>query len=263
MRSRIILFLLCLILLTGCAPGASFPTETAAFSVPTETLLPTEETVSKSLSAADFVRDGEFMTCLTAPYLTGVDVSKYQSQIDWQAVAAAGIDFVMIRIGGRGYGQSGSLYADEMAQTHYAGAKAVGLQVGAYFFSQAISEDEAREEGAYALELVRDWDLDLPIAYDWEYLSDTARTAQTTPQTVTACAAAFCDTVLTSGCPAMIYVRPEQSYLDPTVLTAYPHWIAHYGDTMEKPFTMWQYTNTGTVPGITGDVDINLYLPEE
>ena len=216
-------------------------------------------------TASDFVRDGEWMTCSKRPYLLGVDVSKFQGQIDWEKVAAAGVEFAIIRVGGRGYGQSGNLFADDMAQKNYIAAKAAGLQVGAYFFSQAISVEEAEAEAAYVLEQIQDWELDLPVVFDWEYISETARTANTDAATVTACADAFCKRILAAGKKAMVYIRPEQGILILEELATYPRWVALYSDNMNFPysFDLWQYTKTGNVPGIQGNVDINIWIPEE
>ena len=246
-------------------PPATLPTDTTqpTESIPTIPTQPQNPVLEKNpFQPEDFALEGELMTCLRAPYQLGVDVSKYQQNVDWQKVAQSGITFVMIRIGGRGYGQSGTLYVDELAQSHYAGAKAAGLKVGAYFFSQAISVEEAREEARYALQLTEDWTLDMPIVFDWEYISDTARTANTDAATVTACAAAFCDEILAANKKPMIYVRPELEKLILEDLAAYNHWVAWYSDTMDYPnaFQMWQYTKTGKIPGISGNVDINLYL---
>lgn len=218
---------------------------------------------NKPFSPEDFRWDGQWMSCVTQEFYLGVDVSKYQGDIDWEQVAAAGIRFVMIRVGGRGYGEAGNLFADEMAQKNYDGAKAAGLQVGAYFFSQAISVEEAKAEAEFALEQIESWKLDLPVAFDWEYVSDTARTAQTTSETVTACAEAFCDRIQAEGLEAMIYVRPEDQKLDVEQLGYYACWVAHYSDMIDLPyrFAMWQYTKTGTVPGVNGNVDINIYIP--
>ena len=237
----------------------SKPTE----SIPTEPPAPTEPTLqSNPFAPGDFTLQGSFMSCTKTQYQLGIDVSKYQQKVDWQKVADSGITFVIIRIGGRGYGQSGALYADDMAQSHYEGAKAAGLQVGAYFFSQAISVEEAREEAQYALQLTAQWELDMPIVFDWEYVSETARTANTDAQTVTACAAAFCEEILAANQKPMIYVRPELEKLILEDLAAYDHWVALYSETMDYPhaFAMWQYTKTGKLDGISGNVDINLYL---
>lgn len=241
---------------------SSLPTESA----PTDPSEPTQPTLQKNpFKITDFAYENGYMTCTAANYLLGIDVSKYQQNINWQQVADAGIQFVMIRIGGRGYGQSGNLYADEMAESHYRGAKAAGLKIGAYFFSQAISPEEAKEEAAYALQLTANWDLEMPIVFDWEYVSETARTANTDAQTVTACAAAFCDVILGANRSAMIYVRPELEKLILEDLAAYDHWVAWYRNSMDysNEFTMWQYTKTGSVPGISGNVDINLYIPKQ
>ena len=233
----------------------------------TETVKPTESTgpvlQANPFAPSDFVRDGEWMTCSKQPYLLGVDVSKYQGQIDWEQVAASGIQFAIIRVGGRGYGQSGNLYADDMAQKNYTAAKAAGLQVGAYFFSQAISVEEAEAEATYVLEQIRNWELDIPVVFDWEYISETARTANTDAATVTACADAFCKRILAAGKKAMIYVRPEDSVLELETLASYPRWVALHGDTMDYPysFDFWQYTKTGKVSGIQGNVDINIWIP--
>ena len=236
---------------------------------PSETVLPTESTEpvlqANPFAPSDFVRDGEWMTCRKQPYLLGVDVSKFQGQIDWEKVAAAGVQFAIIRVGGRGYGQSGNLYADEMAQKNYTAAKAAGLQVGAYFFSQAISMEEAEAEATYVLEQIKDWELDLPVVFDWEYISETARTAHTDAATVTACADAFCKRILAAGKKAMLYVRSEDTILDLEELATYPRWVALHRDTMDFPyrFDLWQYTKTGRVPGISGNVDINIWILEE
>ena len=233
----------------------------------TETFKPTESTEpalqANPFAPSDFVRNGEWMTCSKQPYLLGVDVSKYQGQVDWEQVAASGVEFAIIRVGGRGYGQSGNLYADDMAQKNYIAAKSAGLQVGAYFFSQAISVEEAEAEATYVLEQIKNWELDLPVVFDWEYISETARTANTDAATVTACADAFCKRILAAGKKAMLYVRPEDSVLDLETLASYPRWVALHSDFMDFPynFDLWQYTKTGKVSGIQGNVDINIWIP--
>ena len=266
------LVLAALLIVVFLLPPLSSPQEDALPTTqPTEVSVPTEPEVTQPHEptlqqnpdkASDFVYQGDYLSCVSAPYALGIDVSKYQQNVDWQKVADSGITFVMIRIGGRGYGQAGNLYADELAQSHYDGARAVGLKVGVYFFSQAIGREEAEEEARYALELTAEWQLDMPIVFDWEYVSETARTANTDAETVTVCAAAFCDTIQGANKQAMIYVRPELKKLNLEALAKYDHWVAWYSDTMDYPydFAMWQYTKTGKVPGISGNVDINLYM---
>ena len=227
------------------------------------TLPPPTENV---FTPKDFAYEGDYLTCLTDESILGIDISKYQGKIDWQQVKDAGIEFVIIRLGYRGYGQ-GKLNEDPMAQENYRGAKEAGLKVGAYFFSQAISVEEAEEEAQYAMELSKDWQLDMPLVYDWECLAEDYRTAQVDARLLTDCAKAFCNTVQAQGYTPMVYFNPNQSrkqmYL--AELTGYDFWLAMYSDQMNYPYKvdMWQYTNQGSVPGISGNVDINLYFPYE
>lgn len=225
------------------------------------TLPPPSENV---FTPMDFGYEGDYLTCLTAESVLGIDVSRYQGEINWQKVKDAGVEFVMIRAAFRGYG-NGLLYEDPMAKANYEGAKAAGLKVGAYLFSQAISVEEAREEAQYLLELTQNWELDMPLVYDWECLADDYRTVGIDARMLTDCTIAFCDTVAQAGREPMIYFNPNQSrkqmYL--AELTDYDFWLAMYTDQMDYPYKvdMWQYTNEGSVPGIQGNVDINLYFP--
>lgn len=239
------------------------PTQTTA---PPETTPPepTEPPIPLNrFTPEDFAYDGDYLTCISEECLLGIDVSKYQGTIDWEQVKEAGFSFVMIRVGYRGYGAAGNMRPDDMANNHYRGAKAAGLQVGAYFFSQAINEEEAREEALYALELTKDWELDLPIVFDWEYIDEDARTADVDADTLTACAIAFCQEISDVGKKTMIYVSPWFGNLHLDQLTKYPQWLALYTDQMDYKyhFDMWQYTCTGSVPGVKGDVDINIFFP--
>lgn len=215
----------------------------------------------------DFQLEDGFLTCLAGESVLGIDVSSFQGEIDWNAVADAGIKFAMIRIGGRGYGAAGKLYTDDLAQANYEGAKAAGLQVGGYFFSQAVSVEEAIEEAGFALGQIKDWELSMPIVFDWEYLGEDTRTANVDKRTLTDCTLAFCKTVELAGHEAMIYFNPNQSdnhvYLEE--LTDYRGWLAMYTNQMTYPYQvdMWQYTNQGSVPGVEGPVDINLYFSYE
>lgn len=204
-----------------------------------------------------------YMTCFAEPCMLGIDVSSYQGDIDWQQVKDAGITFAMIRVGGRGYGQAGNFFIDQKAQQYYAGAKAAGLQVGAYFFSQALSVEEALEEAKLALELTKDWEMELPLAYDWEFVNDDGRTAVADMYTVAMCTRAFCDAVQEGGRDAMVYVSLWFGYPYFEEFVQYPTWLALYTDEMDYAyeFQMWQYTASGRVPGISGDVDMNIYFP--
>lgn len=213
----------------------------------------------------DFQMEDGYLTCLAGEGVLGIDVSSFQGEIDWNAVADAGVEFVMIRVGGRGYGAEGKLYSDDMAQVNYEGAKAAGLRVGGYFFSQAVCVEEAIEEAGFALGQIKDWELTMPLVFDWEYLGEDARTANVDQRTLTDCTLAFCKTVELAGQEAMIYFNPNQSdnhvYLEE--LTDYRSWLAMYTNQMTYPYRvdMWQYTNAGSVPGVEGPVDINLFFP--
>ena len=258
------------LLLRPRQPEATYTTTTTAPATQPETeptTLPTEENSGPPVqqnpfTAEDFQYEGNYMICTAAEYMVGIDVSSYQGVIDWQQVKASGVEYVMIRVGGRGYGMEGYLYADKMADTYYRGAKDAGLLVGAYFFSQAITPDEAREEAQYALQLTKDWELDLPIVYDWEHIDGEVRTSYVNDWTLTSCTIAFCQTIEEAGKEPMIYVSPWFGNLKLHRLNKYPQWIALYKDEMtyKNRIDMWQYTCTGTVPGIKGDVDLNVYI---
>ena len=233
-------------------------TETEPTTEPTEPPIPLNR-----FTPEDFQFEGDYLTCNSEWYLLGIDVSKYQGYIDWQQVKDAGMSFAMIRVGFRGYGQAGNMVADDMAQTNYQGAKNAGLKVGAYFFSQATTPEEAVEEAKMALELTKDWDMELPIVFDWEYIGDYARTAEVSDRMLTDCAIAFCEEIKAAGRKPMIYVAPWFGKLILEDLTEYPQWLALYTGKMtyRYHFDMWQYTCTATVPGVTGDCDVNVFFP--
>ncbi len=248
-------------LILACLPSApEAPRET--------TEAPTTETEfipeTNPYSPTDFTVVGDEIICITDDAAKGIDVSQHQGDIDWQQVRASGIEFVILRVGGRGWGQAGTLYIDDRAQEYYAGAKAAGLKVGAYFFSQAISPEEAREEARFALQQMDGWELDLPVAFDWEYIGEEARTANMDQDTLTQCVVAFCDEIEKNGKETMLYTNPHHAGvgLDLEALDGMNVWIALYSEEMSYPYyiTAWQYTDSGKVPGIEGNVDINLYF---
>lgn len=233
------------------------PTEPAITQPPRPTL------PSNPFTAEDFAFVDGYLTCLAQDAALGVDVSVWQDTIDWQQVKDAGIEFAMLRIGYRG-SDLGGMYEDECLRANYEGAKAAGLKVGGYFFSQAVSVQEANEEAEFVLDIIGGWDFDMPVVYDWEYIDSEARTADVDARTLTDCAEAFCERIKNAGFAPMVYfnldLAAERMYL--TELMDYPFWLARYDPAMDCPFRvdMWQYTSTGTVPGIEGDVDLNLYF---
>ena len=194
----------------------------------------------------------------------GVDVSAYQGNIDWAKVKASGIDFAIIRLGYRGY-ESGKLVIDDYAQKNLAEARAAGLRVGAYFFSQALTIKEVDEEIAFMMDVLDGFLPDMPLILDWEIPAANARTAKMDARTLTDLQLHYCKVITEKGYQPMVYFNWHQSehlyYL--SELEDYPFWLALYQDRMTYPWKveMWQYTCTGRVPGIQGDVDINVYMP--
>lgn len=194
---------------------------------------------------------------------TGIDVSVFQGEIDWDAVKADGIDFVMLRAGYRGYGSKGIMGEDENFARNADAAHKAGLRVGAYFFSQATSAQEAREEALFLLDIIKDRPIDYPVAYDWEIIDyDAARTDNMTAEEITACAAAFCETVAAAGYEPLIYFNCELGYFnyDLTRLKDFHFWLAEYGSApaFYYDYKIWQYTTAGSVAGISENVDMNI-----
>lgn len=213
----------------------------------------------------DFDYLDRYLTCTAGPCLLGVDVSYWQYDVVWPLVKASGMDFAMIRFAWRG-STEGGMEEDSYARINYEKAKAAGLLVGGYFFSQAITPEEAVEEAEFVLEMTKDMELDMPIVFDWEQTG--GRTADMDPRTLTDCAKAFCETIEAGGREAMVYFNVYYAcfgmYLEE--LTDYGFWLAMYDSRMDFPYKidMWQHTDHGSVPGIEGPVDVNIYfLPED
>lgn len=199
----------------------------------------------------------------------GIDVSDHQGEIDWAAVASDGVEYAMLRVGYRGYTE-GTTSLDAQFYDNVAGARENGIAVGVYFFSQAINEEEAREEADIVLRAIEGLEITYPIVFDWEDVGQPhARTANMTQQQLTACAKAFCEEIEAAGYTAGIYFNQIFGYqwFQLPDLTDYMFWLAEYGTTPDfvYDFQMWQYTNEGTVSGIEGGVDLNLsfWEPEQ
>lgn len=217
-----------------------------------------------------FVSDGSRMYYNDPDYTTalGIDVSSHQGEIDWQKVADAGIEFAMIRLGYRGYGSEGTLNMDPYFQQNLLGAMGAGLKVGVYFYSQAITTLEAAEEAQFVLSALEGIPLEYPVVYDWETVSaDGARTKGLDNAVLTDCAITFCETVALSGYKPMIYYNLPVGYTHYQLdrLTAYDKWFAQYKVTkpsMYYDFRIWQYSDSGSVPGIDGKVDMDIiFMP--
>lgn len=198
----------------------------------------------------------------------GIDVSAYQGDIDWQSVREDGVEFAILRIGYRGYGEEGKIRLDETFIKNYEGAHEAGINVGVYFFSQATSVDEAIEEAHFVLDKLEGRSLEYPVVFDWETVQplneeDIPRTEDVMPNTLTLSAIAFCETIQSEGYDAMIYTNKKQATIkyDMRQLANYPVWLAYYNTELNYcyDFDIWQY-GTGTVDGIEGEVDFNIAM---
>ncbi len=200
----------------------------------------------------------------------GIDVSEHNGEIDWEQVASDGVQFAYIRAGLRGY-SSGKLAEDERFRENIEGATNAGLNVGVYFFTQAINETEAVEEADYLLNLISQNRVDIPIAIDVEKIEDTEsepRTRNLSKQQYTKNVIAFCERIRGSGYETMIYGNGKtfMLLLDITALEDYDKWFADYiGSNDYQPyfpyrFRIWQYNSKGICKGISGKCDMDLAL---
>ena len=175
-------------------------------------------------------------------------------------MANAGIDYVIIRVGYRGY-TSGVLVEDSYFAQNIAGATAAGIKVGVYFFTQAVTEAEAIEEASMAVQLVSGYKLTYPIFIDTESVSGGRAQSLSTSER-TAIVAAFCRTVQSAGYKAGVYASKSwyENNLTASSLSSYYIWVAQYNTscTYTEKYDMWQYSSSGSVSGISGNVDMNI-----
>lgn len=204
----------------------------------------------------------------------GVDVSHYQQDIDWTQVRNAGMDFAIVKVAGRGIA-GGGLYTDDYYVQNILGAQSAGLKVGAYFFSQALTVDEAREEAQFLLNYIRSYSITYPVVFDWE-TSSGYRTydISVSQDQMNEIAYAFCDTISAAGYKAMVYGNQwdlMNRYNLGALQSRYDIWLARYWysggqryqEGEETPdlgtkYMMWQFTSEGNVAGINGNVDMNI-----
>lgn len=194
----------------------------------------------------------------------GVDVSKYQKNINWNQIKKAGVSFVIVRIGYRGYGASGTLVLDPMFEEHFTNVKNAGLKVGVYFFSQATTEEEAKEEAFACAYVLNGRKLDYPIFFDTEASgasNGSGRADGLGMEDRTKCAIAFCEEVKAQGYKPGVYASTlwYRNRVDLSSLTKYTIWNAHYG-VASSPIdcALWQGTCTARLPGYKGDLDVNI-----
>ena len=201
----------------------------------------------------------------------GIDVSQYNGNINWDLVKRDNVDFAFIRVGIRGYGQAGNLAEDKMFRKNIEAAKTAGVPVGVYFITQSITDEEAIEEANWVLEKVKKYNIEYPIAIDIEEPglqkpTDIPRTQNLDKKTRTRLAKLFCKTIKDAGYTPMVYTNVDwaENKLNMSELAQYDTWIAHYKyDANSKPnynktYTIWQYSDKGSVNGISGNVDLNI-----
>ncbi|MDE6983908.1 MAG: glycoside hydrolase family 25, partial [Lachnospiraceae bacterium] len=201
----------------------------------------------------------------------GIDVSRYQGAIDWDQVAASGVQFAMIRVGYRTQ-STGILNEDPYARYNLQEAQRVGLKVGAYFFSAAVNEAEAVEEAVFTANLIDKYKITFPVAYDCEGFRDAASRQHALGRDVrTALAVTFLDTIAARGYTPMFYASKSEMTdskdWNMNILNRYKVWVSQYPSdpfpiTPASSYTgvqaMWQYTCKAAIPGIAGDVDMNV-----
>ena len=202
----------------------------------------------------------------------GVDVSYVQkNNVDWEKAKADGVDFAIIRVGARGYGEAGKLIEDDYYKQNIEAAQDAGLMVGVYFFSQALNSLEAYAEAAYTLELIEGYELDLPVYMDYEFSggSDGRLTnAQLSRLHMTENAEMFCNTIEEAGYKAGFYAN--RNFLNNTVNgkaigEQWPVWLASYDTFTDYSgnYHMWQYSSSGYVDGYSSRLDVNFMYLEE
>lgn len=234
------------------------------------------------LKASDFYWDENGrLQCTHPDFRTrfGIDVSAFQNRanpdgsntIDWEAAAEDGVEFAMVRVALRGY-TTGVLYSDAFYEQNIDGAMAAGIQTGVYIFAQAITVEEAIEEADYVIGLLKGHAIDGPVAYDWEMGTSAYRVYGIAPEVATACALAFCRRIEEAGYQPLVYMSRYVGYNKYNLpqLEDYPTWYPEYKYPSTEPekvfpnfyylMDYWQYTDKGSVSGITGNVDMDMQL---
>lgn len=199
----------------------------------------------------------------TLSYL-GADLSKYNGDVNFASMKAAGVDYVMIRVGSRGY-NTGKITLDEKFNDYIKGASEAGLQIGVYFASQAISQEEASQEADFVLQNLAPYQASItyPVAFDMEFAAnDEARIDGLRTADRTAIATAFLDKIKNAGYIPMVYGNKEWliKEVDMTGLQQYDVWLSQEEEAPDYPyqFTMWQYTTDGVLNGVPGDVGLDI-----
>lgn len=195
-----------------------------------------------------------------------IDVSFFQGDINWEKVRQAGVEYAYIRVGYRSK-DDGKLHLDSKFKQNIEGAKKAGIKVGVYFFSQSINRLEAGQDASFILEKIKNYKIDLEVAFDMEYVGESCRISNLDNETRTKIAMKFCDVIESQGYKSIIYGNP--TYLLGSVeivkLKDYDFWLAHYTDSTDYKykFKVWQYSDSGIVDGIDHKVDLNIIFKEK
>ncbi len=196
----------------------------------------------------------------------GCDLSYHNKYVNWDELAASGCEFVMLRCGYRGYSEGG-LAKDEKFDQYASEAQRVGLKLGVYFFTQAVTVEEAEEEAKYVLDLIEDYNISYPVAFDTEYIDDESartNTIEISDELRSDICRAFCEKIREKGYYPMIYASENwmRRYLELESLREYDFWAPQYLEENDFlfDFTMWQYTDCGSIQGIKGDVDLDISM---
>ena len=196
----------------------------------------------------------------------GIDVSRFQGNIDWKKVADSGVEFAFIRVALRGTSE-GKLLVDDMFESNIKGATQNGIKVGVYIYSQALNKEEAEEEAQLVLDNIEPYKITFPVVIDIESAdSDSARTNSLSSDDYELVARTFCNIIESAGYKPMIYgnVKSFTLLMDAEDIDDYGIWVAYYGTPMYYPyrFNVWQYSSTGKVDGIDGHVDLNICITD-
>lgn len=254
----LVVFLAALGLLMACTRGSELGPEAAdAVMVEDNPAFDWGNLTADIHGFPSYVVDGRVLSRL------GVDVSDHNEQIDWDLVAEQGVTFAFVRLGYRGMGD-GELYYDDYYAANLDGARAAGLDVGAYFFSQAVSVDEAVQEAELAISLLDGRSLELPVVFDHEAPEGSSRAAGVTGEELTAAAVAFCERMEAAGYRTMVYGNQyDLARFDMAGLGERPLWYAEYvwQPTTNYAFSYWQFAAAeNVIEGIPGEADLDIDL---
>ena len=199
--------------------------------------------------------------------LVGIDMSTFQDDVDWETLSKnENVDFVMLRVGYRGYTEGGLMLDSKFEESKEAVTK-YKIPCGVYFFTQAVTYDEGVEEAEFVLKNIKKMDIKYPVVIDSELIGDSeARGDNATNDQRTDGIVGFCETIKAAGYTPMIYASRNMfaQCLDMDRLGDYELWLAHYANVPNFPYkyTGWQYTEDGTVDGVSGTVDLNLWFKD-